>query len=55
MADDGRISPGPRVRCGAEGPSDDTRPGVQYGQVLDERESHWYFESKKDDPDSLHD
>jgi len=55
MEEDGQVTPGSCVRCGAQGPWDDMRPGMQYGPVLEERESHWYFEPKKDDPDGLHD
>jgi hypothetical protein len=55
VASNERITPGPCVRCGAQGPWDDTRPGMQYGPRLEERESHWYFEPKKDDPDCFHD
>lgn len=55
MGDNGRITPGPCVRCGTQGPWDDMRPGMQYGPVLEERESHWYFEPKNDDPDGLPD
>jgi hypothetical protein len=53
--EDGSISPGPCVRCGAQGPWDDKSPGAQYGPVLEERESHWYFERKKDDPNGFRD
>jgi hypothetical protein len=44
---EGRISPGPCVRCGKQGPWDDLGPGRQHPSVLEPLAAQWYFERDK--------